>query len=215
MYRISHHNGIARAVGVCHDCKTEAPSHIWAEQGDGYQTVPPSGWTTFVQGRMQRLRCGSCRDEVAAAQRAHEAMLTKESATPPSPPLPPPQGGPLLCRGCGRTIAQHDAMLHCYPPSPTPPPNTQRVNTCVVSGLPVTDVDACGDCDPCLFGQPSPAPVQPADRSSEPFLHVINGNEIWLSRLDANGTFEPIAGPVPVPLEFRAALASTQRKEGA
>jgi hypothetical protein len=35
------------------------------------------------------------------------------------------------------------------------------VNTCAVTGLIVGDSDACGDCDPCIFGQQSvPIPVQ-------------------------------------------------------
>jgi len=63
MYRISHTDGHTMAKGVCHDCKAEAPARIWAEAGDGYQTVPPSGWTPFLDGRMQRLRCAPCQTD--------------------------------------------------------------------------------------------------------------------------------------------------------
>lgn len=57
--------------------------------------------------------------------------------------------------------------------------------------------------------KPKHSPL-PAARSTKPFLHIINGNEIWLSRLDANGTFEPLVGPIPVPAEMRAAIALTR-----
>jgi hypothetical protein len=59
MYRILIDGASARAFGVCAQCKREALAGIWSEQKDGYQTTPPSGWTTFLVGRVQKLLCGS------------------------------------------------------------------------------------------------------------------------------------------------------------
>jgi hypothetical protein len=59
MYRILIDGASARAIGVCAECKREAPATIWSELKEGYQTIPPSGWTTFVVGRVQKLLCDS------------------------------------------------------------------------------------------------------------------------------------------------------------
>jgi len=123
----------------------------WCEASGTYftETYRPSAKTRqMVSNPVQR-------DNLLQLIRAASALAQ------PAAPAEPVRCQPTSteCQRCENDISKCDGTFAPPPSPPLPPP--QGVNTCVVSGLPVTDVDACGDCDPCLFGQPSPAPVQP------------------------------------------------------
>lgn len=48
--------------------------------------------------------------------------------------------------------------------------SVRAINTCVVTGRVAGDSDACGDCDPCLFG---------ADRVPDAVKNLLREKDEW------------------------------------